>query len=86
MRDGGSCASEVCGTVAQSCVGRRKRAVRCKRRNAGLERRRCAVRWELCETVALVVGEDEGWPEKVKARRRSQRRLRSLHNEGIGVF
>jgi len=50
LRDGGSCASEVCGTVA------------------------------------LVVGEDEGWPEKVKARRRNRRRWRSLHNEEIRVF
>ena len=29
MRDGGSSALEVCGTVAQSCTGRRRRAVRC---------------------------------------------------------
>ncbi|QCD78777.1 hypothetical protein DEO72_LG1g2413 [Vigna unguiculata] len=32
-------------------------AVRCRRRNASLERRRCAGRWELCVTVVLVVGE-----------------------------
>jgi len=48
VRDGGSCASEVCGTVA------------------------------------LVVGEDEGWPEMVKLAEKSEKM--SLHNEEIGVF
>jgi len=50
----------------------------------GAVRWRCAGGWELCGTVALVVGEDEGWPEMLKARRRNRRR--SLHNEEIGVF
>jgi len=82
VQDGGSCASEVCETLGAVRDGgaelrwssEKGGAVWCRRRNAGLERRRCAGRWELCGTVVLVVGEDEGWPEKVKAHRRNQRR------------
>jgi len=50
----------------------------------GVVRQRCAGRWELCGTVALVVGEDEGWPEMVKLAEKSEKM--SLHNEEIGVF
>ncbi|QCD85618.1 hypothetical protein DEO72_LG3g137 [Vigna unguiculata] len=50
----------------------------------GAVRRRCGGQWELCGTVALVVGEDEGWPEMVKLAEKSEKR--SLHNEEIGVF
>ncbi|QCD96062.1 hypothetical protein DEO72_LG6g764 [Vigna unguiculata] len=50
----------------------------------GAVRRRCAGRWELCGTVVLVVGEDEGWPEMVKLAEKSEKM--SLHNEEIGVF
>ncbi|QCE05069.1 hypothetical protein DEO72_LG9g69 [Vigna unguiculata] len=74
--------------AATMVVGRRRRsrggAVRCRRRNDGLERRRCAGRWELCGTVALVVGKDEGWPKMVKLAEKSEKM--SLHNEEIGVF
>ncbi|QCD87557.1 hypothetical protein DEO72_LG3g2094 [Vigna unguiculata] len=50
----------------------------------GAVRQRCAGWWELCGTVALVVGDDEGWLEMVKLAEKSEKM--SLHNEEIGVF
>jgi len=69
VRDGGSCALEVCGTVGAVRDGGAKLrwssekggAVRCRRRNAGLECRRCAGWWELCVGGVLDGGSCAGW-------------------------
>ncbi|QCD87681.1 hypothetical protein DEO72_LG5g297 [Vigna unguiculata] len=100
VRDGGSCASEVCGTVGAVRDGgaelrwssEKGGAMWCGAGDEMLawsvggvrDGGRCAGRWELCGTVALVVGEDEGWPEMVKLAEKSKKM--SLYNEEIGVF
>ena len=83
VRNGGSSTLEVCGTVAQSCAGRRRRAEQCsggwskkkkpRRWSVGTVAQSCAGALDVRRTMGAVRDggagrrRTEGWPEKMKS-------------------